>query len=80
MRALLDKVFDRGAPREAEKQRQLLGVGVNHATNFSRTGEEGFKSLKLRVQVNGRAEAVQPSARKFFADHVAVHESEDEKP
>jgi hypothetical protein len=51
--------------------------GVNHATNFSRTGEEGFKSLKLRVQVNGRAEAVQASARKFFADHVAVHESED---
>jgi integrase len=65
VRELLDRVADRGAPREAEKQRQLIGamfrwaIGQDHVPSDPTLGLAGYGTGQRRDRVLNDSEIVQ---------------------
>ncbi|MDR6657595.1 integrase [Tardiphaga robiniae] len=66
LRRLLDAVSDRGAPREAEKQRQSIGAMFNWATSQDIVSSSPIRGLKAYSSGEARDRILSPDEIKIF--------------
>lgn len=68
LRRLLDAVSDRGAPREAEKQRQSIGAMFNWATSQDVVDDSPIRGLKAYSAGEARDRILSPEEIRIFWD------------
>lgn len=66
LRKLLDAVSDRGAPREAEKQRQSIGAMFNWATSQDIVSTSPIRGLKAYSSGEARDRVLTPEEIRIF--------------
>ncbi|MGM4902046.1 tyrosine-type recombinase/integrase [Tardiphaga sp. 866_E4_N2_1] len=66
LRGLLDAVSDRGAPREAEKQRQSIGAMFNWATSQDIVSSSPIRGLKAYSSGEARDRILSPEEIRIF--------------
>jgi integrase len=66
LRRLLDAVSDRGAPREAEKQRQSIGAMFNWATSQDIVPSSPIRGLKAYSSGEARDRILSPEEIRIF--------------
>jgi integrase len=78
LRRLLDAVSDRGATREAEKQRQSIGAMFNWATSQDIVPESPIRGLKAYSSGEARDRLLSPEEIKIFWNWLEASDLTDD--
>jgi integrase len=78
LRCILDAVSDRGAPREAEKQRQSIGAMFNWATSQDLVPDNPIRGLKAYSSGQARDRILSPEEIRIFWDWLMSSDLTDD--